>query len=266
MSATSERERDERKWYVRMEAGGAVYGPVRTPGLLIWTTQGRVLPDDEISEDQVHWRSAHTLPELQMDTLIAHPNGTFIGPFHKDALQVLIQEGKIPPESVPFPKEELSERMKARQMLLFGEDEPAQEKPKPTPKRKRGKKAVETTEDGGAGVVAGEEEDLRPQLAELKDLLQEAQGERDALRQKLQESEAALAEVQEALREVQARVEHCEAEAASERAEALREYAELLNFSNSRDREYQEELARLRAQVTECVQRELPIDRQGQQG
>ena len=114
---------DPRQWFVRMVAGGAVFGPIRTNGLVLWAAEGRVMPDDEISEDKVHWIPAQDLPELCMDTLIAHPNGSFIGLFHRDVLQELIREGKLPPDVQPFPKSELAQRLAARQMTLCGNDE-----------------------------------------------------------------------------------------------------------------------------------------------
>lgn len=213
---------DERQWYVRMESGGAVFGPIRTQGLLLWTTQGRVLPDDEISEDKVHWRPAQELPELQMDTLIAHPNGSFIGPFHKDALQVLIQEGKIPPDSKPFPKEELAERMAERQLTLFA-DEPVSS---PAPRHRHAK----SSHHAAAPSVPVEVEDLRPQLAEAHDLLEEQRRECASLQARLEEAEDAVRERDALAREktkLAARIDASEKEKAElleklSRAEAAR--------------------------------------------
>ena len=211
MADKSESDRDTRQWYVRMETGGAVYGPVRTQGLLLWTTQGRVLPDDEVSEDQIHWRPAQEIPELAMDVLIAHPNGAFIGPFNRDALQVLIQEGKIPPDSVPFPKEELAQRMAARQLTLFG-DEEVSEKPAPSGRRKTSRSARAKEDDAeGAG------EDLRPQLAELHDLLESARRESAEAQARLEAAEDATRESETARKDAEKRL--AESEAARKKAE-----------------------------------------------
>lgn len=184
MAAENTAPPDERQWYVRMQSGGAVFGPVRTQGLLLWTTQGRVLPDDEVSEDKIHWRPAQELPELEMDTLIAHPNGSFIGPFHKDALQILIQEGKIPPDSKPFPKEQLAKRMAERQLTLFADE------PTPAPKHRRSK----SPQRPAAPTEPVEAEDLRPQLAEAHDLLEEQRRECASLQARLEEAENAVRE------------------------------------------------------------------------
>lgn len=219
MVVKSDIQADTRQWYVRMESGGAVFGPVRTSGLLVWTTQGRVLPDDEVSEDQIHWRAAQELPELEMNMLIAHPNGTFIGPFHKDALQVLIQEGKIPPDAKPFPKEELAERMAARQMTLFGEEEPAPVPEKTAAKSRRRPKPAQKPLAEAESRMAGDEEDLRPQLAELHDLLEEQKRENASLQARLEDAEAACAEAERAKAEAEAEAERAKAEAEKKQAE-----------------------------------------------
>ena len=161
---------DTRQWFVRMVAGGAVFGPIRTNGLVLWAAEGRVMPDDEISEDKVHWIPAQELPELCMDTLIAHPNGSFIGPFHRDALQALIREGKIPPDAQPFPKSELAQRLAARQMTLFGEDEPP-----PEPEKSRRKKSSPPEQP------STDTARLQEQLEQAKKACDALASERDAL-------------------------------------------------------------------------------------
>ena len=170
-------EPDNRQWYVRMVAGGAVFGPIRTQGLVLGAAEGRVMPDDEVSEDKVHWRAAQEIPELCMDTLIAHPNGSFIGPFHRDALQALIREGKIPPDSKPFPKSELGQRLAARQMTLFGEESPESD----AAERPRRRKSAETA----PGADSAEADRLRQEL-------ETAQGELEEVRSALARTEKEL--------------------------------------------------------------------------
>ena len=226
MAGNSDIEKDTRQWFGRMESGGAVYGPVRTQGLQLWTEQGRVLPDDEVSEDKIHWRPAQELPELGMDMLIAHPNGTFIGPFHRNALQVLIQEGKIPPDAEPFPKSELAERLAARQMMLFGDDAQGESRTAGgSTKRRKGGKSAAARED------AEDREDLRPQLAELHDLLDAQKSECANLQARWEESEEARRTAEAARDEAVGRVEELEtaktaAEEALKSAEAGRAAAE----------------------------------------
>ncbi len=109
-------------WFVRM-SNGAVFGPINTKGLVHWARDGRIMPDDEISTDRVSWRPARDLPELEIDTMIELPDGTFIGPYNANAIEPLVKEGKIPPKAKRFPANELDERIAIRQATLFG-DEP----------------------------------------------------------------------------------------------------------------------------------------------
>ena len=102
------------EWFVRM-SNGSVFGPINVKGLVYWASDGRILPDDEVSMDRVNWRPARELAELKMNMMIERPDGAFMGPFNALAIEPLIQEGKIPPRSKPFPVEELEARKAARQ-------------------------------------------------------------------------------------------------------------------------------------------------------
>jgi len=105
-------------WFVRM-SNGSVFGPINVKGLVYWASDGRILPDDEVSTDRTNWRPARELAELKMNIMIERPDGAFMGPFNAQAIEPLIQEGKIPPRSKPFPVEELEARKAFRQATLF---------------------------------------------------------------------------------------------------------------------------------------------------
>ena len=119
---------DSKQWFVRM-SNGSVFGPINTKGLIHWVCDGRVMPDDEISEDRIIWRASRDLPELEMNVMLERPDGTFVGPFNERAINPLIQEGKIPPKSKRFHVDELEERMNNRQMALFGDEAWSANKP-----------------------------------------------------------------------------------------------------------------------------------------
>lgn len=108
-------------WFVRM-SNGAVFGPINTKGLVHWARDGRIMPDDEISTDRVAWRPARELPELEIDTMIELPDGTFIGPYNANAIEPLVKEGKIPPKAKRFHADELEERIAVRQATLFADE------------------------------------------------------------------------------------------------------------------------------------------------
>ncbi len=155
-------------WFVRM-SNGTIFGPINTSGLSHWASDGRVMPDDEVSVDRTNWLRACDLEELGMDTMIQLPDGSFKGPYNPKSLEILAKEGKIPPKAVRFHKSELEERMANRQMSLFGED------------------AFDKSDDvGGAYVSETASEQFEQQLEQVRreaqDALELAQREAEDLR------------------------------------------------------------------------------------
>lgn len=108
-------------WFVRM-SNGTIFGPINASGLSHWAMDGRVMPDDEVSTDRTNWLRACDLDELGMDTMLELPDGSFKGPYHPQAIDVLAREGSIPMRAVRFHKRELEERMANRQISLFGDE------------------------------------------------------------------------------------------------------------------------------------------------
>ncbi len=74
---------------------GEVYGPVDLPTLQLWATDGRVAPDDMVSEDQKSWRRARDVDELGMVWKVELRDGMVYGPVHILALRELIRDGTV---------------------------------------------------------------------------------------------------------------------------------------------------------------------------
>ena len=81
-------------WYLK-RIDGEVYGPVGLPTLQQWATDGRVAPDDKISEDQEKWAPASDFPELSMEWKVELRDGSAYGPIHLLALRDLIHDGSV---------------------------------------------------------------------------------------------------------------------------------------------------------------------------
>ncbi len=81
-------------WYLR-KSDNTVYGPVDDATLRQWAAEGRVAPEDHISEDRSGWSPAHEYPALQMDWLIGMDDGSLYGPLHLSALRELLADGSL---------------------------------------------------------------------------------------------------------------------------------------------------------------------------
>ncbi len=81
-------------WYLKKN-DGEVYGPVDLPTLQLWATDGRVAPEDRISEDQKNWMPAPDLSDLSMDWNVELNNGSLYGPLHLLAIKELTQDGSV---------------------------------------------------------------------------------------------------------------------------------------------------------------------------
>lgn len=84
-------------WYMRIDSGD-VYGPVDIATLKEWAAQGRIEPENEISEDKTHWHPAQALSALQMDWIAELEDGTHYGPFNRQLAPDLIENGILPPD------------------------------------------------------------------------------------------------------------------------------------------------------------------------
>ena len=101
------------QWWIRSASNGDVFGPVPLSELADWARQSRVFPEDAVSTDRRSWRTARTVPELGMDTVIATPDGRIHGPLHAAAAAALAEKGKLPDGAMVFSASELLARAPA---------------------------------------------------------------------------------------------------------------------------------------------------------
>lgn len=84
-------------WYLR-KSDKSIYGPVEHATLCAWAASGRIVPDDEVSEDQQHWQPAPSLSALKMDWVLDLGGGETFGPLHALALAELVRDGSVGPD------------------------------------------------------------------------------------------------------------------------------------------------------------------------
>jgi hypothetical protein len=94
MADTKQKE-DSEQWYLRIN-GESVFGPVATPGLILWAEQGRVLPGHEVSQDRKKWLPAESVGFLEMRWFVDDGKGELRGPLNKKAAEALVASGKVP--------------------------------------------------------------------------------------------------------------------------------------------------------------------------
>jgi hypothetical protein len=81
-------------YYLR-KPDGSVYGPVELSSLCHWAAEGRVAPDDAVSEDKASWTPAPELSALKMHWVVHQKGGESVGPIHIMALCDLVKEGVV---------------------------------------------------------------------------------------------------------------------------------------------------------------------------
>ncbi len=86
---------DTRQWFLRI-AGKTIFGPVSTPGIVVWAEQGRILPGHEVSTDRQAWLPAETVPELDIAWYIDDGAGNLRGPLNRIAAETILKSGKAP--------------------------------------------------------------------------------------------------------------------------------------------------------------------------
>jgi len=85
------RESRKGSWYLRV-GDGSVFGPAGMDKMRTWAEAGRILPENELSEDGSIWFPAHEIPQLEMDWLVRLPDGTVFGPVNIRALAECVEE------------------------------------------------------------------------------------------------------------------------------------------------------------------------------
>ena len=81
-------------WYLRKD-DGVMFGPVPETALRQWAADGRIGPDDALSQDQAVWTQAPDVPVLGMDWMVELDDGSRYGPIHLLALRELMEDGSI---------------------------------------------------------------------------------------------------------------------------------------------------------------------------
>ena len=81
------------------KANGKVYGPVPLDDIIHWAIEGRVAPDDAISDDGARWSPAANTPELGMQWLVDIPGDRPYGPLNLHAMVDMVRDGIVTPDS-----------------------------------------------------------------------------------------------------------------------------------------------------------------------
>ena len=283
--STSSDSQVSQQWWIRSASNGDVFGPVPVSELADWARQSRVFPEDAVSTDRRSWRTARTVPELGMDTVIATPDGRIHGPLHAAAAATLAEKGKLPEGAKVF---------SASQLLDMGASEPpsAREDPKAREERdaalaaaeaaakelakareerdaalaaaeaaaKAATEAKEAAEEQAAKIAAAAEA-TSDELRLAKSSLEKTVSERDAV---IAERDAAVAERDAAVAKAEAadaalaEAKASAAEAEKKREEQSAEMAELADFANARDRESKAAIAELERRIAEISAPDVP--------
>lgn len=81
-------------WHIR-KSDGTVYGPVEEHTLEHWAADGRIAPEDELSDDEENWRPVREVPAVNMNWIVPFEDGTHYGPVHILSLRDALKEGSI---------------------------------------------------------------------------------------------------------------------------------------------------------------------------
>lgn len=84
----------EAKWYLRTP--DETFGPETEERLVEWAKLGRVMPGQEISEDNVVWTRVEDVPFLDMRFSVDIGDGNPRGPFNRAAVDALLASGRLP--------------------------------------------------------------------------------------------------------------------------------------------------------------------------
>ena len=87
----------EAKWYLRTQ--DETFGPETCERLVEWARTGRILPGQEVSDDEVTWRRVEDIPFLDMRFSIDIGDGNPRGPFNRAAAEAVLARGTLPPGS-----------------------------------------------------------------------------------------------------------------------------------------------------------------------
>jgi len=86
-------------WFLQGD-DGTIYGPVDTATLKIWCLDGRIEPDNALSQDRKTWVDAASVDVLEMDWIARLEDGSRYGPFNLKIVPGLIENGLIPAAAI----------------------------------------------------------------------------------------------------------------------------------------------------------------------
>jgi len=85
-------------WYLQKK-DGETYGPIEMDELQHWAAEGRIAPQDKLSQDNKNWVAAPDAAELGMDWIASIPDQPTYGPLHLRAFLDLIAGGFLAADS-----------------------------------------------------------------------------------------------------------------------------------------------------------------------
>jgi len=170
-------------WFLK-KANGEIFGPVDLAQLKLWATDGRVAPEDGLSEDQQTWTSAPDLAELAMDWNVTVRENEVYGPLHLLAFRDLLLDGQVSRRSVITHKQTGQTLMlcEALQPVLLAENVRLQTQIESLSRRadEAEKKAAEAQAKPAASLPAKDSQ------AQLKKEIKDAAARKDELWQEVQ--------------------------------------------------------------------------------
>ena len=196
---------DTHQWFLRI-AGGTVFGPVSTKGLIVWAEQGRIVPGNEVSNDRETWVASETVPELEMNWYV-NAGAKTEGPFNRIAAESFLKSGKAPNGAKLIHAKDVSPELLARRDVA----EAVTETPAVTPSAESKPSSPTSRNAAAKATEAKVEADARDRrIAELEATL-EKQRETVTLARQAAKTQAALEEERDDLRkqmqEIQAQME-----------------------------------------------------------
>lgn len=78
-------------WRLR-KPDGTIYGPTAFPEFYRWAAEGRILPDDFVSEGDGEWIPAPDVAALELDWILPRGEGQQLGPLHLLAFAELLHQ------------------------------------------------------------------------------------------------------------------------------------------------------------------------------
>ena len=199
------------KLYV-CNADGKVYGPVALDVLRQWVHDGRVEPVARISCDLKEWIPAPNIPDLGMEWVVENNPGQFYGPVHRAVVDDFIQSGALVPDArfyrdmrrVLADKASLESAVAAAREQAAAELAAARELSAAELANVREQAATElAAARKHAAAAEAARDDLQRQLDDARAAQATLVAECEAVRRKLAETAAALAETREEVARLQ---------------------------------------------------------------